>query len=139
MFASQCKKPVVIDDDTYTIRKLSHRSLDKARDAFMAGSAVAAKRLGGEMVRAYQEAAQSGAQQKLREKDKADPKARYSTYDKPYVLQAGIDSWTCERPLSPDAVDDLDEATAQKLFEDILEYSLPPATKEEIEVKEGNA
>jgi len=52
-------------------------------------------------------------------------KARYTTYDRQLVIQAGVVSWTYPERLS-DGLEDLDEETAQKLHEAILDLSLPP-------------
>jgi hypothetical protein len=123
MFASQTKSTVAIGDVVVTIRKLSARSLDKASEARQATAAAVARGFGADMIQAL----------KVTEPAPLAPvvltlaeqiKARYTSYDRASTLRAGIASWTAPQPLE-EGIADLDEESAQKLHEAILDLSLP--------------
>lgn len=90
------------------LRRLSWRQLEAASDAVTDANLERIKRLGGDLLRAMQGAA-SGQQQ-----------APESAYDRAAVLGAGIVRWSYDVPVSPQAIDDLDEATAAWAVHEIL-------------------
>jgi hypothetical protein len=135
MFASRVTKDVQVESVVVTIQKLSGRSLDKAKDARSAaqlGSLRAASKDLLQVMKSDQveAAAEKLAAQRAKEVTdlKAKARARFDAYDREHVLVAGIVRWSCEAEtrLSPEAVGDLDEETAQLLHEEILTLSLPP-------------
>lgn len=150
MFASRITKDVQCDDgDTaviVTIQKLSGRSLEKARDARSAAQIASLRTASKDLLQVMRSDQLEVAAEQLaarRAKEAADPKAkakaRYEAYDREHVLNAGIVRWSCElrKKLSPEAIGDLDEESAQKLHEAILDLSLPPLDPVVAEVEEG--
>jgi len=144
MFASRVTKEVEVDDGEslvkVTIQKLSARALDKAREAKSIAQLTAMRPASKDMWQGMRSAEMDRLADELKEKranEAADPKARararYDLHDREHVLQAGIVRWTSVTLLSEKALDDLDEATAQKLHEAILDLSLPPLDPVEAE------
>lgn len=135
MFASRVRKHLTFADGTDTITvtivKLSGKTLEKAADLRQQEAARAAKALGPEFVREFQSAAAAAP-------DKPDPvaeakakaKARYASYQREAVLQAGIESWSATRPDGKplpvhEGIDDLDEETCEQLHRAIIDLSVP--------------
>jgi len=149
MFASRVTKEVEVEDDgkpvVVTIQKLSARSLEKAREAKSAAQLAAMRAGGKEMWSGLRSAEVDAVAEKIAEKRakqatdlKAQRQARYDAHDRDHILRAGIVRWTAERRLKDpddeqDAIGDLDEQTAQKLHEAILDLSLPPLDPVEAE------
>ena len=128
MFASKTVAQVVFPDGAVNIRKLSALSLEKASAARQISVSQLSRSMGPELMKAF---AGGDDDEKKSSKPKVEPtmdeqrKARYTTYDRQLVIQAGVVSWTYPERLS-DGLEDLDEETAQKLHEAILDLSLPP-------------
>ena len=129
LFASKIVSQVVFPDGAVNIRKLSALSLEKASAARQISVSQLSRSMGPELMKAF--AGGSDDDEKKSSKPKVEPtmdeqrKARYTTYDRQLVIQAGVVSWTYPERLS-DGLEDLDEETAQKLHEAILDLSLPP-------------
>jgi hypothetical protein len=129
MFASKTVAQVVFPDGAVNIRKLSALSLEKASAARQISVSQLSRSMGPELMKAF--AGGGDDDEKKSSKPKVEPtmdeqrKARYTTYDRQLVIQAGVVSWTYPERLS-DGLEDLDEETAQKLHEAILDLSLPP-------------
>jgi hypothetical protein len=130
MFASRIKKQIEIGEGdekgTVTIRKLSARSLDKAREARQIGAAALTSRLGSDLIKAFRETAQD--QEKLAAPTGVE--AHYSAYDRATVLTQGVEHWTFKESLK-EGLEDLDEAAAELLFRAIVDLSDPPKTEVE--------
>ena len=137
MFASSITKQIEIEDGvekgTVTIRKLSARSLDKAREARQLAVMGVATKFGPELMKSFREAAA--------EKREAAPEgvgaptvdARYGEFDRTLVLTQGVASWTFIVPLTA-GLEDLDEGAAELLFHEIIDLSYPAkAAAEQIE------
>ncbi len=150
MFASRITQNVQCDDGehvvTVTVQKLSGRSLEKARDARSAAQIASLRSASKDLLQVMRSDQIEAAAQQLAEKRKkeaADPKlrakARYDAHDREHVLNAGIVRWSCEadKPLSSETIADLDEESAQKLHEAILDLSLPPLDPVDAEAIEG--
>lgn len=142
MFASECRKDVEVGDERVAIRKLSARTLEKARQNRAAVQVKALRDMGGDVVKAMKSDSVEAIAQQL-DALKKDPDAvrrqRYDAYDQETVLTAGVVSWTHSKALSPDSLADLDEETAALLHEAILDLSLPPldpAEKEKADTKD---
>lgn len=149
MFASQVRKTVQVNDgDTVVnvvLRKLSGASLEKASEARQLSIATMTSHLGPEVVEQYQrerEAKEAQRKAGTLEEEKKDPKDRHVSYSRQSVLHAGVHDWDLKDEkgrsvrVTPDRIDDLDEPTADFLFHEILELSLPPeAAKKEEEAK----
>lgn len=118
MFASQQKGEVTVDGVAVQIRKLSARSLEKAQEARQAVVAKLFSSIDLSKVSRPEEAKQPDP--------KAQQEARYGSYDRSTVLHQGIMSWSATRDLTPDAVDDLEEEAADKIYRAILDLSLKP-------------
>lgn len=101
------------------IRQLSWRQKEKASEAKTDSVLAWAKTMGAELMREIQSAASRPATL-----DPAD------SYDKALVLRFGITDWSYETPLSPDAIDELDDVTAAWAVGEILAFS-GPASEEE--------
>jgi len=139
MFASQVTKAVQVGDVEVVIRKLSGRSLDKARDAKQIASATQIRAFGGDVLKALRDDTVTLAVESLRSKAEdaeAKRKAIYASVDRDTVLTQGIVSWNASRKLTPEAIADLDEDSANALHEAIMDLSLPP--KDVVEAIEGN-
>lgn len=137
MFAHRITKSIDLHDGEtevqVVIRKLSARSLEKAADQKSIDAGKTMRAWGADLL----DSIEQRRKEQEREK-KSDPKqARYNNYDRESVLIAGIQSWTCEGITIPDGVKELDEETAELLFHEIIDLSLPPIDKEKIEQEEG--
>jgi hypothetical protein len=139
MFASREERTVQVKDgdDTVdvTIRKLSGRNLERARQASTIEQGPAIKSMGGEVIKALQSDALNELAKEL--KKDADPKARYKKYDRQTTLELAIKRWSCEKkmPLSPTSIEDLEEAVAQQVFEAVIDLSDPPPAVAEAQGK----
>lgn len=139
MFASRVTKQVILTDEsgeavTVTIRKLSGGSLEKAAQAHQGQSLSNLRHMGGEIAQAFRQPIDFSLMKQL-EKQKTPEEQRreqYDQYDRTAILRAGVQSWTSKVDVET-GVDDLDEATMKLLFEEILELSLPPMDRKELE------
>jgi hypothetical protein len=120
MFAASVKKQVPVDDGrdkgVVTIRKLSARSLDKAREARQIAAAALTSKFDPNILKVYRETG--------RQPDSDAPVDKYAAYDRDAVLQAGIDSWTFDVSIE-EGLKDIDEPTAELLFHEIIDLSDP--------------
>lgn len=142
MFASRVTKDVVLNDGdldvTVTIQKLSARALEKAREAKTISQAAPLRAMGGDILKAVRSESMDEAAASLRAKRatiEGAKKERYDAHDRFTVLQAGIVRWRGADlpPVSPKSVEDLDEDSAQRLHEEIVDLSLPPIDPAELE------
>jgi len=136
MFAKNITKTVdILDDDgkkvvgTVTIRKLSARSLDKAREQRQIAAAQLTSKMGPDMVKAFRDVAKEREAEAetaaSSEVPEIDPDTRYASYDRDHILRAGITSWSFDEKLE-DGIDDLDEPSAGMLYKEIVDLSDPP-------------
>ena len=127
MFASRITAVVLVgpveDENSVTVRKLSHNSLEKAGQARQISAGQSSRALGPELLEALRK-------DYVAPKPEVDlvaaAKARYSSYDRGAVLNAGIVSWTFLEKVGPAMIEDIDEESAEKLHQAILDLSLPP-------------
>jgi len=134
MFASKITKEVEVGDERVTVRKLSYAALDRAREVRARDGAVSLRNYGGELVKVFrsEEFAEAKAKQA------ADPRAaRYNAFDRGTVLVAGIASWTVG-DVTPERIGDLDDESAQLIFEAIVDLSLPPLDLRAVEAARKN-
>lgn len=140
MFASKVTKEVVLDGgERVVIRKLNHAALDRAREVRSSAGAKSLRDFGGEILKVMRSEEFSQLKQARDESPEAAKAGRYAAFDRNVVLQAGIVSWTAEVKLSAEAIDDLDEPSAQKLHEEIVDLSLPPLDPKKAEELAKNA
>jgi hypothetical protein len=139
MFASKIVREMSVDGETVVIRKLNHAVLERARDAKSAKGARSLRDFGGEVLKVLQSNEYGELKAKKEEDPNAPRVARYNSFDRTIVLSAGIVSWTAGVNLSADTIEDLDEATAQTLYEAIVDLSLPPLDPKVAEAQEKNA
>jgi len=99
-----------------TVRKLSHYQLAMAEDARLDRVLAKAARIGS--VAMPQQSAEEREQARL---DAEKPENRY---DRATVLRYGITAWTYAEPLTPEATEELDEASAAWAFAEIMAFSL---------------
>lgn len=142
MFAKQYQKEVVVGDDSVIVRKLSGRSLDKARVARRTDQVQSIRELGADLIKAFREGKEAAGIETKPAESVAEPveltpeekatarKAAFEDYDKYIVLQGGIVSWTAKIdgkpvPVNPESIDGLDAETVAVLFDAILDLSLP--------------
>lgn len=145
MFASRITRDVEVGDGAVvTIRKLSGRSLEKAREAKSAQQLGSLRNASKELLQAMRSseidaaAAQLAARREAEAGDaKLRAKARYDAHDREAVLNAGIVRWSAQEPVNPDNIMDLEEGIAQRLHEAILDLSLPPLEPSVAEALEG--
>jgi hypothetical protein len=139
-FASGVQDTVVLPDgNNVLIRKLGWKGMKAARDAKQSEAILVQKELGADfqvqMRKAVQEA---GGMDELRKIADRDP---FITIDQDTLLKRGIVSWTFERggqgvPVTPEAIDDLDDASAELVARRIFELS---RTKTEEERKNSSS
>lgn len=137
MFASQITDTVTIGTTVVTIRKLSWSSLDHAQQA-RSTRAMATVALMGDAAAALGARAEQN-EQKGPVSEAERRTARYQQYDRGAVLQGGLHAWTSDTKLTPKAIEDLDEDTADRLYRAILDLSLPPLDPAEEDVARKNA
>lgn len=147
MFAKQVTKDVEVGEEIVTIRKLSGKKLQLAREVRRGEQVSNMRELGAEMIRAFREEKEKMAAAKpealpipaqepsLEEKQKAR-RDSFSEYDRDTVLVSGIAKWTAKVPVNPENIADLDEETAQKLHDEILDLSVAPVNTAEIAGKD---
>lgn len=158
MSASQVTGTVVIGSRSYSVRKLSYLSLEKAQEDKVLKAARKAAGIGPDIIRLWREnpagptavpalpavgevptiapAKQPITEEKLKELREA----RYEQYDKEHVITAGVKSLTDtdtnvtfvrdSKELKAHLVDDLDLADSDQIHRTILDLSLPPMTQE---------
>lgn len=119
-------KTVVIpgEDIEVVIRKLSHVQLKAAAKARQSEGVDFMKEMGAELLKALREA-DTEKMKKIEETQAA----AISSYDRDLLLKSGIVTWGYEAKL-PGGTDDLDEATAKFLAEQIFEFSRPETKSE---------
>jgi hypothetical protein len=133
IFASYVTKivPLPFDDgQTVTIQKLSGKALAACRQASIATSVEFVRSMGGAAFGrelAAVKAAADGAELAGADGNGSDPLRRY---DRSLVLAKGVKAWTYSEPLTPEAIDDLDEQAADFLAREILALTLPPVPAE---------
>jgi hypothetical protein len=128
VFASETKKSLQYDELQVVIRKLSGKSLRKAREVRQIAQMRMSREMGGELVRAFQETA--AAKDAVQAKGPAPTleqlrMTRYAEFDQDDILVRGIESWSATKPL-PDGIDDLDDAVGLQIFHEIVDLSSGP-------------
>ncbi len=126
MFAGKVTDTVQLDDNgvivDVTVRKLNHRALREASESMQATAIRKSRDAGGELVKAFRDMRPAAS-------DSPDivalRTARYAAYDRDIVLTNGVMKWTSDVDLKG-GLADLDEQSAEKLHEAILDLSLPP-------------
>jgi len=140
MFASRVKKTIEVNDGTdkgsVVIRKLSARSLERAREARQMSAAKLTTSFGPDMIKAFRETNKEVAAAPVVAGSKEARETTYASYDRDTVLTQGVESWTFKENLV-DGLNDLDEPIAEMLFHAIIDLSDPP--KAEVEKLEKNA
>ncbi len=111
------------------IRKLSHKALAQAAQARSETGLAAMRALGSDLLLALQQARTAAPDDSAAATDAA------AGYDRDVVLQRGVVRWSYGVPVAPDALADLDEATARWLASEIVGRSLAPPSAESV----GNA
>ena len=133
MFASKTRKDIKVGQETITIRKLSGYQLDLAKqeqDIIQAGSL---RRMGGEILTALRSDEVTKVASNLKKKGTTpDDKLKYIVYHRNTVLHHGIVAWSAGE-VTDEQIRDLEEGVTQKVFEAIVDLTLP--SKEEREEK----
>lgn len=101
-----------------TIRQLSKRQREKAAEAKLNSVMKLAKSMGRDLM------------DRLGKGQPSTDGNPNDAYDWPTVLRYGIAEWSYKEPVSPDAIDGLDEMTADFAFEQILAFSVPVSEEE---------
>lgn len=119
MFASTTKRDIAIGAETVTIRKLSAHRLGEAQLVRQKALIDLSKTLGGLNVSREDLEKFRGQEQTEEEKKRT----RNALYDRLSVLKYGIHSWSVGDQVTNELVEDLDQPTAQRLFEEILDLT----------------
>jgi hypothetical protein len=146
MFAKQIQKDVKVGEDTVVVRKLSGKTLGKARVAKRADQVQSMRDIGADLIKAFQEGRKTESKVQEVEVAAAAPeptpeelekarKATFSDYDQEIVLNAGIVRWTAKEPVNADSIGDLDEESAKILFTAILDLSVSALDAAEVSGK----
>lgn len=113
-----------------TIRKLSARSLEKAKEARQISVVQLSTKLGPDVMKLYRDTREERPLEAV-----VDPAVqRYGQYDRDTVLTQGVESWTFDIPKEEGLID-LDEPAAELLFHEIIDLSDPPKAVVETEGK----
>jgi hypothetical protein len=129
IFASRITKTIPIPFDPpheVTLQKLAGRHLGKAHDAFLADLYQGVRDRGGSAVQKDMQALFEGDKKADAEaavaKVQADP---LNGYD-PYVLvRHGVKGWSYDTPLSPEAIEDLDDEAVTFFATEIMRLTKP--------------
>lgn len=148
MFAKQIQREVTVGEETIKIRKLSGKSLQKAREAARSSQVANVREIGPEMIKAFRtEKAEAQAKagepvveiitELTKEELEKARKASFAEFDRDTVLVAGIVSWTAKEknkaiPVNVDNIGELDEETSELLHNEILDLSLAPINADEL-------
>lgn len=123
-FATAVTDTVSFSDVTVTIKKLNHKKLREASEAQTAAYYAQVSKAPKGLLDA-QAATAKEREQAPGASDK--PKVHnYAGYDRDVVLRAGVKAISGIEAKLPAALDDLDEESAKRLHEAILNLSLPP-------------
>ena len=126
-FASKVTQEVVLsDNERVVIRKLNHTTLDRAREVQSSKGARSLRDFGGDIVKVLRSEEFSDLKAKKAEDPDAPRKARYNAFARGVTLPAGIVSWTYQDAPTAELIEDLDDESAQKLHEAIVDLALPP-------------
>lgn len=133
----EVRKEVVVGEDTFRVRKLSWKSLEKAQQARATSQAGHLRALGGDILKALrsdelEEVAKSLAAKKTPEEL---AKARYDSYDREEILVAGIETRNGEAMSRESIIAELDKPTAEALHREIVDLSDP--APEAVEAAQG--
>jgi hypothetical protein len=116
------------DGQSAVVRKLGWKALKAAATEKQRQALGTQKEMGvaffGELRKAIEE---QGGADRLRELAAKDP---FLQYDQDTLLQKGVVSWTLDRPLTPESLDDLDAETADLLARRICDLSRPKTEDE---------
>jgi hypothetical protein len=100
------------------LRMLGGKKLQEARDVNSDRALATFRKMGAEGIQAIQKMTRQDADAAL----KTDPLAEY---DIDVLLRAGIVAWSYDEKVTPQAVEELDEATRKWAATEILKMSLP--------------
>lgn len=140
-FASKVTKTIPIPFDPpheVTLRKLSGRHLQKARDAFMAEMFRGIQERGGANVQKEMAALWDNPEAKQQiETAQTDPLAGLDKYT---LARLGIERWSYDEPVSEQAVDDLDDEAVAFFATETMRLTKPALfqTKDEQEADRKN-
>lgn len=140
MFSGKLKAVLVEDDELgpgqVSIRKLSRRTLRRAATNKSIDQAGNLKALGGDVVKALNSKELEEIQKRLKAAKKTAEelrKERYASFDEDVILDAGIESWTYPVKVDAASIEKLDDESAKKLFEEIVDFSCGPIDEAEAE------
>lgn len=143
MFAGDVTDTIQIGSGEVVIRKLSGRSLEKAELARQIEVSGLTRSFSSDVVESIASKKKDKVVKKLSELSPAELEEldlkRHTTYDRSFVLLAGIKSWSSDKKVNQESVDDLDEETSELLFHKILKLSLPLIDEKEAEKLQKNS
>ena len=130
IFASRTEKTIPIPFDPpheVTIRKLAGRHLERAKQEGQIKSVDWIRKLGGaefsrELSALGDPAERAAALEKRKAEVRADPLQKF---DRTVVLEKGIVRWTYPEPVTPEALEDLEEEAGEWLAREILALTFP--------------
>jgi hypothetical protein len=130
VFTSRVTRTVPIPHDSpnsVTIRKLAPKHLDASAKAAQIESAEAFHRMGGAALLKQLEGLDfdkvpGASRAALAAPAVADPLLQF---DRSVLLVKGVQSWTYDAKVTPDAIEDLDEPTQDFLAREVLKLSRP--------------
>lgn len=121
------------------VQKLAGRHLEKARSAFLTQLMLGVQERGGAAVqKELMELFADRSAAKQVEQVKSDP---LNGFDKYSLVRYGVKAWSYPEPVTPEAIEDLDEDAVDFLAAEILKLSKPGLfqTAAQIEEATGNA
>lgn len=149
VFASRTIKVLALPSDpnqTVTIQKLAGRHIKKARQEQVAVAFEQFTRMGGQKAFKQSEAVDENSKAETAAQVKAVADDPMQKYDHVIVMKSAVKSWTLLDddgtvvPLSPEAIEDLDEETSAWLTREILQLSVAREfqSRDEQETAQGN-
>jgi hypothetical protein len=141
MFAKKTTKTVIIRDEdaevAVVVRKLSASQLELAAEARQERAVKAARAYGADLMKAIHDPAEVAKAAPKDPTPEERRRARYAAYDRFSCLRQGIASWTSSVKLDDDAIKDLDDETATKLHEEVVDLTLGPIDAKAAEAESG--
>jgi len=134
MFSSRITKEITTPTEpayVVTIRQLSGRQKERCQQAVLKKSVELITNIGG--AGAFAEIQRLGGEKTVKAQADRDPS---SSYDREQVLVEGVVKWSAEEEVTPDTLGDLEAATSDLLFREILRLSRVAVTHADIETDE---
>jgi hypothetical protein len=138
-FVHKIAGQVYINDElTVNIKKLSGKQLRRASAVKQAEAVRAARDMGGEMMKAFTDAAADKERERKQLTPEEQREAVYASYDVDTTLELGVTGFSQEKVKLQDGIDAFDIETECKVFRAIIDLAVPPVAQAEAEEGKGS-